>query len=296
MNKILWVLFSLAVTALAYYLLIRPFEYNVNFKANTLPGDLIETIRIWNRSLDSAQVIEVDSFSRLKQTIVWGERKYMYDWRFVTPNDSITKVNVQISEPSRSFVNKLLVPFTDQTIEKDASEIVNGFYDILKEHLKITDVKLLGEAVLDSSFCACVSLETSQIDKAYGMMREFGVLTSFIEKFKLKSNGPPRVRINQWNHSAGLIKFDFCFPIIETDSLPVVKKISYKKFNVEKVLRAEYHGNYITSDRAWYDLIHYAERNGHETSGFPIEYFHDNPTLGVNEREWRADVYLPIKN
>jgi hypothetical protein len=294
MRKILWVLLSGIVIATAYYLFIRPYEFEVNFKANTLPGDIIESIRIWDRSLDNADVVAVDSFSSLRQTIVWRNRSYEYNWVFTRVSDSTTKVNVQISEQGRSLTNKLLIPFSNQAVERDASEIVNQFYDILKEHLEITRVIIKGEAEVDSSFCVCQSLETKQIEKAYGMMRDFPLLTTFISDLKLKPNGPPMVRILDWNHGKGLIKFDFCFPIVRMDSLPVSDSIIFKQFKKEKALKAEYYGNYITSDRAWYELIQFAERNGYETNGLPIEYFYDNPNLGMNESKWRAEVFLPI--
>lgn len=295
MRKVLWMLFGLLTVALLYYLFIRPFEFEVRFKTNTSPGDLIETIRIWNRSLDSSKIVEVDSFSVVSQSIVRENRRYVYRWLFTPLNDSVTKVNVQITEPGRSKVNKLLIPFSDQAIERDAIDITNEFYTVLKEHLIITRVKLIGEVELDSSFCACTYLETFQIEKANGMMNDYPLLTSFVAKFNLKIDGPPSVRIREWNHNAGHLKFDFCFPIVPSDSLPLADEIIYKKFEKVKALKAEYYGNYITSDRAWYELLQYAKRKGYIANGLPIEYFHNNPTLGVNEREWKADVYLPVK-
>jgi hypothetical protein len=296
MKKIALLLLSGLMLFLLYYFIIRPHEFEVNFKANTTPGDLIETIRIWDRSLDNASVLKADSFNTLKQTITRNDRRYEFNWHFTSAGDSTTKVNVQIAEPGRSFSNKLLVPFTQQAIETDAGAIVKEFYRVLQGHLNITSVKVVGETVLDPSFCACRSLETGQTEKANGMMKDFSVLTSFTDQFKLKLNGPPMVKIQQWSHSAGRLKFDFCFPITKTDSLPRVAEISYKTFKSERVLKAVYHGNYITSDRAWYALLQYAERNGYETNGLPIEYFYDNPTLGIKESEWKAEVFLPIKD
>lgn len=295
MKKILWVLLSIGLIAFMYYLLIKPYEFEVKFRANTLPGDLIATIRIWNRSLDNANVIEVDSFSRLTQTIVLEKRSYVYNWYFVSINDSTTKVSVQISEPDRRLLNKILVPFTVQPIERDAEVMVKEFYEILKMHLTITEVKLIGEVELDSAFCVCRLLETSQIEKANGMMRDYPLLTAFVDDFGLKPDGAPIVRVKEWNHSLGLLKFDFCFPLKSSDSLPVNESFTYKNFKKERVLKAEYYGNYITSDRAWYELIRYAERKGYKTNGWPIEYYYNNPNLGMNEREWKADVYLPIE-
>lgn len=294
MKNIFLAVLILVFSVLLFYLFIKPSEFEVNLKARTVPGDVIETIRIWNRSLNEAHIVEVDSFNSVSQTIVWKTRRYNYKWKFINLNDSLTHVNVQISEPGRTFINKFLVPFTDQNIEKDAEEIVTAFYEVLKTHLKITKVKVIGEVEMDSSFCVCRRFETDQLDKANGMMRDYPLLTSFINDFGLKLDGPPIVKVLQWDHNNGLLKFDFCFPIIKADSLPTVEGLVYLKIEKTKALKAEYYGNYITSDRAWYALVQYADENGYKTDRLPIEYFYDNPNLGMNEIKWKAEVYLSI--
>src|SRR5688500_1369904 len=120
MKRIVWPVIVAALIFLLYYLFIKPSDFEANFKADTSRGDLIQTIRIWNRSLDKAEVIAVDSFSTLKQTIQWKARDYVYHWHFASLNDSVTKVNIQISEPGRNFLNKVLIPFTNQPIETAA--------------------------------------------------------------------------------------------------------------------------------------------------------------------------------
>ncbi|MBL7844483.1 MAG: GyrI-like domain-containing protein [Cyclobacteriaceae bacterium] len=294
MNRIVWGLLSVLVFFLVYYLFVKPFEYDVKFKSNTLPGDLIETIRIWNKSLDTGRIVEVDSFFTLLQTVDIENRKYSLVWNFKTSNDSATFVTVQVSESGKSLLNKLLIPITDQPIERDIGKLVQEFYDVLKIHLKITKVKIVGEITLDSTFCLCSSVETTQTDKAYGMMRDFPLLTSFIQEFNLTPSGVPVIRIRDWSHSRGTLKYDFCFPIVRKGTLPVYDLFFYTYVGGMKVLKAEYYGNYITSDRAWYELINYANKNGYDVAGFPLEYFHNNPNLGINESEWKADIYLPV--
>jgi len=294
MRNILFALSAVGLIFISYYLFIRPFEFTVNLNAKTLPGDLVGTIRIWNRSLDSAKVLEVDIEKSLKQSIVHEGRNYIYDWRFTILNDGTTKVNVQISEPERSIRNKILIPFSEQPIEKDARNILNKFYKILEVHLEITSVKVIGEGVVDASFCVCRSLEKNQIEKANGMMIDYPLLSSFVDFHKLTLAGPPNVRIREWDPGLGLLKFDFCFPIQPADSLPSIKDFTYQKYATQHVLKAEYRGNYITSDRAWYELIRYAEQNGYEINGLPIEYFYNNPNMGINESEWKAEIFLPI--
>lgn len=280
---------------LSWYLLIKPFEFEATFKTETLPGDIIQTIRLWNRTLDNSTILEVDSTYQLNQQLTWNGRTYQYNWHFTNSSDTVTKVNVEITEISNRLVNKILIPFLEQPIEKDAKDILKKFYNILQTHLKITKVKIAGEVELAPKFCACTLVDVDQIDKARGMMRDYPLLSELVSEHNLKSNGLPIVQILSWNHSMGKLKFNFCFPIERTDSLPDVKDIIYKEVKVQRALKAIYNGNYITSDRAWYSLINYANAKGYQLNGFPVEYFHDNPNLGVNESEWKAEVFLPVK-
>ncbi|MCX8492404.1 MAG: GyrI-like domain-containing protein [Cyclobacteriaceae bacterium] len=282
------------MVALTYYIGFRPFEYVVTFKAATVPGDVIETIRIWNRSLEDAQIVEVDSVSGLRQKIVFKERSYIYNWRFTPVSDSLTNVTIQVSQPSKRLWNKLLVPFTTQPIEEDAGYLGKLFFDIIKTHLEITKVEIIGEASLDSSFCVCRSYQTDQVAKANAMMKDYLLVSSFVDYHKFKLNGPPMVRVNEWNHKLGKIDFDFCFPIFRPDVIPLTDSVSFKTFERRIALKAEYHGNYITSDRAWYQLMDYAAKNGYKAIARPVEVFHDNPSMGFNEKNWKADIYLPI--
>lgn len=295
MKKIYWGLAVAGLVVLSWYLFFRPYEYEVNFKVKTLPGDIIETIRLWDRSMTNSKILNVDSLFSLQQSITKNNNNYTYDWKFSLLNDSITKVSIKISEPGNSLKNKILIPISSQPIEEDASEVSRTFYSILKSHLDITKVKLDGEVYLDSKFCACTTKETNQTAKANGMMLDYGLITSFISDYNLTVDGPPMVRVLNWDHNQGKLKFDFCFPIVQQDSLPQVSEITYKLYKDVKAIKATYNGNYITSDRAWYYLIHHAEKQGYVINGLPIEYFYNNPNMGVNEQEWKAEIYLPVK-
>ncbi len=295
MRIVLTIFLLVGLTVLGWYLFFKPFEFQVNLKAITLPGDIIQTIRIWDRSMENSRIIEVDSLSGLSQKIVWNNRTYNYDWHFDVNDSTTTDVKIKISEPGNTIANKLLVPFSNQPIEQDAREVSLTFLDIMRTHLKITSVKIDGETKLPPLFCACTTLETKQVDKAIGMMRDYNLLTSFISEFELEVSGPPIVKLLDWNHNLGTLKFDFCFPIIKTDSLPRISEISYKEIREDKVLKATYHGNYITSDRAWYSLIYHAQTNGYQMKGLPIEYFYNNPNLGSDEHTWKAEIFLPIR-
>lgn len=295
MKRILFLMGFGLFVSLTYYLFFKSADFEINFKAKTLPGDLIQTLRIWNRSMRGAEVIQVDSFKRVTQRIVWNDRSYIFRWNFSgSQRDSVTNVNIQIIEPESSFKNRISVPFTKTRVETDAEEIGRLFYKVLMDHLRITKVRLVGETQLDSSFCVCKDINVAQIEKANGMMKNYQLLSSFTDLNGLEVDGRPIVYVNSWDHNAGMINFYFCFPIVWNKRLPKTDSLIYKHFKAQRVLQAEYNGNYITSDRAWYEVIRYAELNGYRVERKPIEIFHDNPNLGMNEFKWRADVFLPI--
>ncbi len=295
MKKVFLLLVAIGVSGLGYYFFIKPSEFRVNFVARTLPGNLIETIRIWNTSLDDATISKVDSFSGLSQRIIHKGREYVYEWRFRQLADSVTKVSVNISEPQNRLRNKLLVPFSSQQIEEDANKIVRQYYEVLKSHLEITNVNIIGEANIDPRFCICSSAQTLQVDKAKGMMRDFLPLSTFVDEMGLTVDGPPMIRVQSWSHNDGSLEFDFCFPIKKAELLPDSRPFTYKNIPSQKALKAAYFGNYITSDRAWYELLNFAQNNNYKVAGLPVEVFHNNPNLGMNEKDWKADIYLPVE-
>jgi effector-binding domain-containing protein len=134
-----------------------------------------------------------------------------------------------------------------------------------------------------------------QIEKARGMMQNYSLLTSVLSAENIEMNGTPFVEITNWNTQNDSIAYNFCFPVIKSDSLPIDPLIKYKQYNGVKALKASYNGNYITSDRAWYALLEYGENNGIEIANKPLEVFYSNPNFGGDELQWEAQIYLPIK-
>jgi len=135
-----------------------------------------------------------------------------------------------------------------------------------------------------------------QIEKARGMMQNYSLLTSILSAENITMNGTPFVEITNWNTQNDSIAYNFCFPVIKSDSLPVDSRIQYKQYNGAKALKATYNGNYITSDRAWYALVDYAENNDIKIDKKPLEVFYSNPNFGGDELQWKAEIFMPIKD
>ncbi|MEM7483681.1 MAG: GyrI-like domain-containing protein [Bacteroidota bacterium] len=294
-RKISLVLFVVLSAALIWYLFIKPTDYLVSFTVNTFPGTVNQTIKNWEKNMVVDAPLKEHGILNIEQQLRFGDSIVTYDWRIVPLTDSTSKVKVHIKDLDHSLMNKIMIPFTSTVIEKRSKKNLLDFNQYLNEHLKKFKVKIVGEDELKSTYCAYLAVKGLQSEKAFGMMRDFPFLSGFVKENGLKVNGNPFVEITKWDMVSDSIAYNFCFPILKQDSLPINKEIKYKNFESRRVLKAIYNGNYITSDRAWYKLLDYAEMNAIALEKKPIEVFQNNPNMGGNELEWIAEIYMPLK-
>lgn len=294
-RKISLVIVSILIAFLGWYLFVKPNDYLITFKANTFPGAINQTIKSWDKRMQSNVPLEQDGLLNIKQQLKFGDSIVQYDWEIIPITDSTSKIKVSIKDLNNSFMNKLMIPFTSTVIEKRSKKNLVNFNHYLNDHIKKFKVKVVGEDELKPTFCAYMNVKGIQSEKAFGMMRDHPFLSGFVKQNNLKLNGSPFVEITNWNVQNDSIEYNFCYPIMKSDSLPVNDEIKYKDFEGTKALKAIYNGNYITSDRAWYKLLDYAQKNNIEVVKTPVEIFHDNPGIGGNELEWKAEIFMPIK-
>ncbi len=295
MKKILSAIGILLFVFLGWYLLIKPYDYRVTFKVKTTAGTINQTLKIWNVGLENSTPINQESLSELTQNIKINDSTFRYQWSINSLNDSVSKVKVYIKDLDHSMANKISIPFYNTDFEKRTLKTVSDFTDKLLEHLKKIKVKVDGESFSRSTYCAYIPMKGLQVEKARGMMKNYSLLTQVLSADQVKMNGTPFVEVTDWNQQNDSIEYHFCFPIIKSDSLPKHPLIQYKQYQGVKALKATYNGNYITSDRAWYALLEYADRNNIAIENKPVEVFNNNPNFGGNELRWEAEIYMPIK-
>ena len=295
MKKILSAIGILLFVFLGWYLLIKPYDYRVTFKVKTTAGTINQSLKIWNVGLENSLPINQESLSELTQHIKINDSTYQYQWSISSLNDSVSKVKVYIKDLDHSMANKISIPFSHTDFEKRTLKTVSNFTDKLLEHLKKIKVKVEGESFSRSTYCAYIPMKGLQVEKARGMMKNYSLLTQVLSADQVKMNGTPFVEVTDWNQQNDSIEYHFCFPIIKSDSLPKHPLIQYKQYQGVKALKATYNGNYITSDRAWYALLEYADRNNIAIENKPVEVFNNNPNFGGNELRWEAEIYMPIK-
>ena len=295
MKKISAIVGFLSVGFLLWYLIIKPYDYLVTFKIKTTAGTINQSIKLWNTSLENSSPIQQENLKNLTQQIIIKDSTYNYEWSISSLNDSISKVSVYVTDIDHSFANKISIPFGTTDFEKRTQNTITDFIEKLKEHLSKTRVS---EVVVDSTrstYCAFIPMKGLQIEKASGMMQNYSLRTSVLSVENIEMNGTPFVEITNWNTQNDSIAYNFCFPVIKSDSLPIDPRIQYKQYSGVKALKASYNGNYITSDRAWYALLDYAENHDIVVAKKPLEVFYSNPNFGGDELQWKAEIFIPIK-
>ncbi len=279
---------------LIWYLFLKPHDYVVRFKVKALAGTINQTVKSWCNQLDNAQFVGQNDLSDLKYRIQFSDSVYIYHWKIESLNDSVSKVKVYVTDTDHSLANRLALPFRDTDFEKRTKKTAEDFLKKLQSHLENFRVTVTGKDKTPSKYCACVALKGTQREKAIGMMEYYSFLSGFMAEKDIDLDGSPMVEVVDWNMQNDSIFYNFCFPVIKSDSLPQKGEIFYKQIERKPAIRAVYNGNYITSDRAWYDLIDYAVKHHIHIDRKPLEVFHSNPNIGGNELEWEAEIYLPI--
>jgi hypothetical protein len=294
MKKLLLVLLLLFVGGVFWYAFIYPYDYLVTIEAKANKGTINQMIKLWDSSLDSTSIKGGIELETIEQTLHYKDSTHYYNWQIYHLNDSVSKIKVFARDSAHSLANKFKIPFMDTDFEKRTKKNLKNFTELLGGHLKNTKVSIVGEGELDSTYFAYVRNKTSQFGKAGGMMRDFPLLDPYLINHGVELNGKPFIEVLRWDMENDSLEFNFCYPIIKNDSLPQHPELKYGYRKQQKAIKAIYNGNYITSDRAWYALLDYAKKNNLKVTGLPVEIFYNNPNIGTDEINWKAEVFMPL--
>lgn len=296
MKKIAVLIGIVLAGALAWLLFIKPYDYVAVLEAKALPGVVNQTLKTWSKSIEEADIKQETDLNVLKQRVVFNDSVFEFNYRIRKVNDSLSTLHIGVILQGNNRLMRVSNLLSDSDFEKRTRAILLDFNEKLKDHLASFRVRIEGEAELESSYCAYVPIESEQIQKAMGMMRNHSLLGDVLLENKIELKGQPFVEVTDWDRSTDRIKYNFCYPISKTASLPEEGLIFFKEFKGGPALKATYNGNYISSDRAWYALLEYAEKKGLKVKETPIEIFFNNPNMGGDALKWRADIYLPLES
>lgn len=295
MKKVYIFLAVLVIGGLVWYLFVYPHDYLVTIQVKANTGTINQTVKLWNSTLDSTELNTTDDLQHLRQVLHFNDSTHIYEWDISEVNDSVSKIKIFAKDSAHSFINKIKIPFTDTDFEKRTINTLSDFNEKLHEHLKNIRVKVVGEDTIASMHYAYITVKTSQFGKAGAMMKNFPLLDPYLVNNGAQLNGKPFIEITLWDMEKDSIEYNFCYPIIKSDSLPRHPELKYGHRAAKKALKAIYNGNYITSDRAWYALLDYADKNNIAVTGLPVEIFYNNPNMVSDELNWKSEIFMPLK-
>ena len=140
MKKISAIIGFLTIGFLLWYFIIKPYDYLVTFKVKTTAGTINQSLKLWNTSLENSSPIQQENLKNLTQQIKIKDSTFNYDWSISSINDSISKVNVYVTDMDHSFANKISIPLGTTDFEKRTQNTITDFIEKLKEHLSKTRV------------------------------------------------------------------------------------------------------------------------------------------------------------
>ncbi|WP_411028965.1 hypothetical protein [Spongiimicrobium sp. 3-5] len=283
-----------------WYLNIKDHDYRIKLTKTTAPGTIYQHISKWGNALEKEGELTVlkttgQPFSHFEQTLKIGDSLIRMNWKLESMNDSVTEITIKILDLDHSLATRLKNLYTDPPLKNMFLSKATNFSQSLDFHLKKHKVKFVGDALIPEANYAYISTESSLSKKAAEMIDKNGIILPWLKEKNIKVLSEPTVKVTSWDIENDHISFDFMFPINKPDSLPFHPDIKFQKYGGNKGIKAIFNGNYTISDRAWFTLKAYAERNNIDVEYTPVEFFFNNPMEGGSELNWKAEVYLPIK-
>ncbi len=301
MKKIIIVLVVACLAFAAWYLFIKKHDYVITFNANTSARSaynyvkskrFVDTTSLqWNASIKDTILSK-----SMVQEVVLDDEKIILDWTFNNIADTITKVDVGIVSEDHSWRNRIqALTGNSNSVKLVKSELIR----LRGEFLKYTNsfvVVIDGESETPEMQVISTREEGQKELKAKMMINANAYLYPKLTENQITQDGSPFVKITNWDIKKDKIVFDFGVPIVRKDTLPdTIPNIKFDKIKSQKALKATFYGNYSISDEAWLALLMYAEKNNIPVEHKPLEVFYNNPMAGGNQLEWKAEIFLPVK-
>jgi len=295
-KRILVILLVFALGGVIWYLFIKEYDYQVNFKGNYGSASVYYDLLDAQKSNQKNQISK-EPFQEILENKQLDDTLFTFQWILQTETDSTTHVTVNIKDRTNPLAARLniLNPFDDSY-----SSYLKKYFLELKKNLDYAQstysVKLDQEKNdFKGQYCVCAQGESETEQKAPIMLALMGSIDHFFNKNNLSPADSPMLWVNQWDLVKNRISFNFCFPIAKKDSLVTTPGITLKTLPSFEALSAEFTGNYRLSHRAWADLLLNAKSKNIALDKEVIEVLYNNPRTESNSETWKAKIYMPLK-
>ncbi|WP_396635564.1 hypothetical protein [Maribacter sp. R77961] len=288
-----------ALLLAAWYLVLKPYDYQIIINANTSKGTCFQSVLNWSETLEkkrgiSSFITNKEPFKTIDQSLELPNHDLELKWTIETKNDSAAVINLNIKNKTNAVIERIKKVFGTSELQKVINKEITDFNTGLVKHLEEFKVHVDGVSRSPETYVAYVPIKANQKDKAGKMISNSAYINTFLIAHNIKLQSHPFLEVTTWNVNSTDLEFNFCFPIIKTDSLPVHEEIKYKQIQGKSSVKVTFNGNYSISDRAWFGAHQYAEENDIKIKPALIEIFYNNPHLGEDEMSWKSEAFIEI--
>ena len=280
-----------------WYFALKNYNYKITFTSTQAPGIIYSNLLQWNNweneNTNAVVTVSKTPFSEIRQEVNIADSVFTYRWVIKRTNDSVTKITVLIKDRENSFLQNLQVPFFNTDFEKQSIATVKKIREALIKHQDYYKVSGVEEGKIPETHCAYIPLISHLKDKGNTMIRNIPIVMNYIKENNIALAGDPFLEVTEWNLVKDTIKFNFCFPVKESDTFPKTNVVKFKTIPEKGALKTRFNGNYKLSDRGWYTLMDYAEANTIKIKNLPVEFYRNDPHSGGDELQWEAEIYMP---
>lgn len=295
MKRFFTTLFILGILAAAWYLFIKEYDYQINFKGAYGPASIYYDLLDAEAS-NTENITAKKNFTNIIQHKTLGDTLYTFEWLLKPETDSTTQITVNIKDESNPFAARLNVlnPF-DDFYSSNLKHYFIQFNKNLSQAQSAYAVKLGNKEKFEGGYCICASSRNKLNKKATEMTGLLSVIQQFFDKNNVKPSGNPLLYVSNWDVDNSEITFEFCFPINQRDSLETTTGTTLKTLPSFNALTAEFTGNYAFSHRSWADLLLKAKREDIPVKKNLIEVYYNNPMVEIEATKWKSKIYMPLK-
>lgn len=299
MKKITVFIISLVLIGLAiWYFFIKSYDYQITFRSRQSPGTIYSNLIAWNNwETPKNRVvsnIHKEPFKRIVQEFKVSDSIFKIEWLLSKESDSITKITALLSDKNNDFTQRLKIPFVDTDFKNRSLSTVKKIRKGLRIHENDYRVSSVEKANIPEKNVAYIELGCKLHEKAKIMIKHTIDVMEHVRNNNIELTADPFLEITSWDLEQDYIQFNFCFPIPILDKYPKSDKVKIKTIPSRPALKTIFNGNYKISDRGWFHLLDYADRNKINVKNLPIEFFLNDPHSGGDELKWKAEIYMPL--
>lgn len=297
MKKILRFIGLLLLVILIWFSFIKPYDHQIDFEVNLPAGSvyymILDTTNFENKTL---KINDKNLFKSVRMETSFNQKPFELLWEFENLNDTNAKVHLYFKNQNNSLKERYKSLFNQSqyldslvSLSKTLKTKANNFSEFFK-------VEINGLETLEETAYLYVEHKSKREEKAGDMINSNSLLFRKNRDSLVTKTGQTFVKVDNWKPDTDSISFRYAFPVKSQAHYPTDQFVKADTLKKHQALKATFYGNYSLSDQAWIALYHYAKRKSIDITLSPVEIYYNNPMLGGDDKKWKTEVFMPVKN